>query len=220
MAEVNGGALLARCLANEGVRFVFGLPSPEIDPLFAALEEHGIRLVPFRHESAGAHMAEGLYKTTGEGRPKTKRTPSFARQRASSAPPFTSAIWHLLSGTRSSSTRSLAADAVPLSPAKCAHRSIGPGFISSCPPYTAGARGREAETPRLRVDQSLYPAVEQERYGLSQKAAPSVRVAGTGSVAPGRPMMTAEPVAQVPGTWDATPRVLPPRRSTHALRGV
>jgi len=66
MAEVNGGALLARCLANEGVRFVFGLPSPEIDPLFAALEEHGIRLVPLRHESAGAHMAEGLYKTTGQ----------------------------------------------------------------------------------------------------------------------------------------------------------
>jgi acetolactate synthase-1/2/3 large subunit len=66
MAELNGGALLARCLANEGVRFVFGLPSPEIDPLLAALDEHGIRLVPFRHESAGAHMAEGLYKTTGQ----------------------------------------------------------------------------------------------------------------------------------------------------------
>ena len=66
MAELNGGALLARCLANEGVRFVFGLPSPEIDPLLAALGEHGIRLVPFRHESAGAHMAEGLYKTTGQ----------------------------------------------------------------------------------------------------------------------------------------------------------
>ena len=66
MADLNGGALLARCLANEGVRFVFGLPSPEIDPLLAALEEHGIRLVPFRHESAGAHMAEGLYKTTGQ----------------------------------------------------------------------------------------------------------------------------------------------------------
>ena len=66
MAELTGGALLARCLANEGVRFVFGLPSPEIDPFLAALEEHGIRLVPFRHESAGAHMAEGLYKTTGQ----------------------------------------------------------------------------------------------------------------------------------------------------------
>src|SRR5262245_7855561 len=66
MAELNGGALLARCLANEGVRLVFGLPSPEIDPLLAALDEHGIRLVPFRHESAGAHMAEGFYKTTGQ----------------------------------------------------------------------------------------------------------------------------------------------------------
>ena len=66
MAELNGGALLARCLANEGVRFVFGLPSPEIDPLLAALDAHGIRLVPIRHEAAGAHMAEGLYKTTGQ----------------------------------------------------------------------------------------------------------------------------------------------------------
>jgi acetolactate synthase-1/2/3 large subunit len=66
MAEVNGGQLLARCLANEEVRFVFGLPSPEIDPLLAALDDHGIRLVPVRHEAAGAHMAEGLYKTTGQ----------------------------------------------------------------------------------------------------------------------------------------------------------
>src|SRR5438093_9156562 len=33
---------------------------------------------------------------SGEGRPKTKRTPSLARQRASSAPPFSSAIGHLL----------------------------------------------------------------------------------------------------------------------------
>lgn len=66
MPDVNGGQLLARCLANEGVRFVFGLPSPEIDPLLAALDGHGIRLVPVRHEAAGAHMAEGLYKTTGE----------------------------------------------------------------------------------------------------------------------------------------------------------
>jgi acetolactate synthase-1/2/3 large subunit len=66
MPEVNGGQLLARCLANEGIRFVFGLPSPEIDPLLAALDAHGIRLVPVRHEAAGAHMAEGLYKTTGQ----------------------------------------------------------------------------------------------------------------------------------------------------------
>ena len=30
MAEITGGELLARCLAGEGIRFVFGLPCPEI----------------------------------------------------------------------------------------------------------------------------------------------------------------------------------------------
>jgi acetolactate synthase-1/2/3 large subunit len=66
MAEISGGELLARCLAAEGIRFIFGLPCPEVDPLLAAAEGHGIRFVPLRHEAAGCHMAEGLYKTTGQ----------------------------------------------------------------------------------------------------------------------------------------------------------
>lgn len=66
MAQITGGELLARCLANEGVKIVFGLPCPEIDPFLAALEGNGIRLVPIRHEAAAVHMAEGLYKTTGQ----------------------------------------------------------------------------------------------------------------------------------------------------------
>jgi len=66
MGEITGGEILARCLASEGVRFVFGLPCPEVDPLLAALEGNEIRFVPIRHEAAGAHMAEGLYKTTGQ----------------------------------------------------------------------------------------------------------------------------------------------------------
>jgi len=65
MTEITGGELLARCLASEGIRFVFGLPCPEIDPLLAALGGHEIRFVPVRHEAAGVHMAEGIYKTTG-----------------------------------------------------------------------------------------------------------------------------------------------------------
>ena len=73
MRELNGGQLLARCLANEGIRFVFGLPSPEIDPLLAALDEHGIRLVPVRHEAAGAagaaaRAAVGRHRTGGAAR--------------------------------------------------------------------------------------------------------------------------------------------------------
>ncbi len=66
MADITGGELLVRCLANEGVRFVFGLPCPEVDPILVSLESHGIRLVPIRHEAAAVHMAEGLYKTTGQ----------------------------------------------------------------------------------------------------------------------------------------------------------
>ena len=66
MTDITGGELLARCLANEGVRFVFGLPCPEVDPLLASLEGNGLRLVPIRHEAAAVHMAEGLYKTTGQ----------------------------------------------------------------------------------------------------------------------------------------------------------
>jgi acetolactate synthase-1/2/3 large subunit len=66
MADITGGELLARCLAREGVRFVFGIPCPEVDPLLAAAEANEIRFVPVRHEAAACHMAEGLYKTTGQ----------------------------------------------------------------------------------------------------------------------------------------------------------
>ncbi|MFN8160238.1 MAG: thiamine pyrophosphate-binding protein [Solirubrobacterales bacterium] len=66
MTEITGGELFARALRNEGIEFLFGLPSPEVDPLFAELADHGIRLVPIRHEAAAVHMAEGLYKTTGK----------------------------------------------------------------------------------------------------------------------------------------------------------
>jgi len=66
MTELTGGELLARALANEGVKFVFGLPCPEIDPFLVTLASHKIRFVPVRHEAAAVHMAEGMYKTTGQ----------------------------------------------------------------------------------------------------------------------------------------------------------
>ena len=65
MAEITGGELLVRCLVNEGVEFVFGLPCPEVDPFLAKLEENDVRFIPVRHEAAGVHMAEGFYKTSG-----------------------------------------------------------------------------------------------------------------------------------------------------------
>jgi len=66
MSSISGGELLARALASEGVKFVFGLQCPEIDPFLAALEDNGIRFVSIRHEAAAVHMAEGMYKTTGQ----------------------------------------------------------------------------------------------------------------------------------------------------------
>ncbi len=66
MSEITGAELLLRCLVNEGVKFVFGLPCPEVDPLLAKLEQYKVRFVPVRHEAAAVHMAEGLYKTTGQ----------------------------------------------------------------------------------------------------------------------------------------------------------
>jgi thiamine pyrophosphate-dependent acetolactate synthase large subunit-like protein len=53
MSAISGGELLARCLANEGIEFVFGLLSTEIDPFLAQRGAHDIRLVPVRHEAAG-----------------------------------------------------------------------------------------------------------------------------------------------------------------------
>lgn len=64
--QITGAELLARALANEGVRFVFGLQSPEADPFLAALEGNSIEFITVRHEAAAVHMAEGMYKTTGQ----------------------------------------------------------------------------------------------------------------------------------------------------------
>lgn len=66
MSEITGAELLLRCLVSEGIKFVFGLPCPEVDPLLAKLKQYDVRLVPIRHEAAAVHMAEGLYKTTGQ----------------------------------------------------------------------------------------------------------------------------------------------------------
>jgi len=66
MSEITGAELLLRCMVAEKIKFVFGIPCPEVDPLLAKLEQYDVRFVPVRHEAAAVHMAEGLYKTTGQ----------------------------------------------------------------------------------------------------------------------------------------------------------
>ena len=56
---MNAAQLLVRCLENEGVRYVFGIPGEETLDLGAALEEsRSIQFVLTRHEQAASFMAD------------------------------------------------------------------------------------------------------------------------------------------------------------------
>jgi acetolactate synthase-1/2/3 large subunit len=57
--------LLVRCLENEGVRFVFGIPGEENIHFVRALERSEIRYVLTRHEQAAAFMAEMYGRISG-----------------------------------------------------------------------------------------------------------------------------------------------------------
>ncbi len=66
MAKVNGGALAAQVLKNDGVKHLFGLVGGHIYPIFEGCVEMGIRVIDVRHEESAAHMAEAWALATGE----------------------------------------------------------------------------------------------------------------------------------------------------------
>lgn len=61
----NAAELLVRCLENEGVTVVFGIPGEENIYLTQALHRSGIRYVLTRHEQAASFMAEMYGRVTG-----------------------------------------------------------------------------------------------------------------------------------------------------------
>jgi acetolactate synthase I/II/III large subunit len=58
--------LIVRCLENEGVPYVFGIPGEENIHLVQALHRSSIRYVLVRHEQAAAFMAEVYGRLTGD----------------------------------------------------------------------------------------------------------------------------------------------------------
>jgi acetolactate synthase I/II/III large subunit len=66
MAEITGGELIVKCLKKEGVKRIIGITDAFYHPVMFSCEKYGIRWVAPRHEAAGVHIAEGVYKTTGE----------------------------------------------------------------------------------------------------------------------------------------------------------
>jgi acetolactate synthase-1/2/3 large subunit len=69
MSKVMGADLLVKCLIQEGVRFVFGIPGDQLCPILDGIRrlggETGVQFVMTRHEQAAAHMADAFARVTG-----------------------------------------------------------------------------------------------------------------------------------------------------------
>ncbi|NHJ13662.1 MAG: thiamine pyrophosphate-binding protein [Candidatus Thorarchaeota archaeon] len=66
MTMLTGGEVLTKCLAEEGVRYVFGVPGDQLYPLLDSIyTTEGMEFVTFRHEQAAAHAADAWARTTG-----------------------------------------------------------------------------------------------------------------------------------------------------------
>jgi acetolactate synthase-1/2/3 large subunit len=57
--------LLVKCLENEGVEYIFGLPGEETLDLMESLRNSSIRFILTRHEQAAAFMADAYGRLTG-----------------------------------------------------------------------------------------------------------------------------------------------------------
>lgn len=63
---MHAAELFVKCLENEGVRIVFGLPGEENAHMMMALQESSIQFVLTRHEQGAAFMADVWGRLTGE----------------------------------------------------------------------------------------------------------------------------------------------------------
>ena len=58
--------LLVKCLENEGVRFIFGIPGEENIDILDSLLDSKIQFIPTRHEQGAAFMADVYGRLTGK----------------------------------------------------------------------------------------------------------------------------------------------------------
>lgn len=63
---MNTAELLVRCLENEGVEYIFGLPGEENLQFLQALKSSSIRFITTRHEQGAAFMADVYGRLTGK----------------------------------------------------------------------------------------------------------------------------------------------------------
>ena len=58
--------LFVKCLENEGVRYIFGVPGEENEDLLFSLSKSKIKFIPTRHEQGAAFMADVWGRLTGK----------------------------------------------------------------------------------------------------------------------------------------------------------
>ena len=66
MARMTGGEALAKQLAIEGVKVIFGVPGVQLYGALAGLRDEGkIRFITTRHEQSTSYMADGYARASG-----------------------------------------------------------------------------------------------------------------------------------------------------------
>ncbi len=65
MAELDGGALVGRVLADQKVKYLFAINGGHLFPILAHLNANQVKLVHMRHEQAAAYAADGWARSTG-----------------------------------------------------------------------------------------------------------------------------------------------------------
>jgi acetolactate synthase-1/2/3 large subunit len=63
---MKGSDLLLRCLENEGVQWIFGVPGEETLDILNSLVDSQIRFIAARHEQGAAFMADVHGRLTGK----------------------------------------------------------------------------------------------------------------------------------------------------------
>ena len=62
---MNTAQLLVKCLENEGVEYIFGLPGEENMQILESLKTSSIKFITTRHEQGAAFMADVYGRLTG-----------------------------------------------------------------------------------------------------------------------------------------------------------
>ena len=66
MATVDGGELIGRALANEGVEKAFVLCGGHIMPIFYGMRNNGIEIIDMRHECSAVYAAIAYARSSGK----------------------------------------------------------------------------------------------------------------------------------------------------------